>query len=89
MSNPAYKNFLQLKQNLKEENKGKYAERTLSYFGQLQEAVGRVEYESNHEYLQSVLDYIEENEYITPSQIDIVEKILNHPDEVCKFGDPF
>lgn len=89
MSNPAYKNFLQLKQKVKDGNKEKYAERTLKYFEQLQEAVGRKEYESNWEYLQSVLDYIEENEYITPNQIDIVEKILNHPDEIIPDGQPF
>ena len=27
--------------------------------------------------------------YITPNQIDIVEKILNHPDEVAPDGLPF
>ena len=89
MTNPAYTVFLQLKQKVKDENKAKYADRTLKYFEQLQEAVNRECYEANWDYLQSVLGYIEENEYITPNQIDIVEKILNHPDEVAPDGSPF
>ena len=89
MSNPAYKNFLQMRHKAKKEQKEKYSERTLKYYEALQEAIGRIEYETSWNYLQSVLDYIEENEFITNKQCEICDRILEHPDELLDDSVPF
>lgn len=78
--NPEYKDFLQSKEKISEENKSKNSERTLKYYEALQEAVEREEYERSWDYLNSVKEYIEKNEYITDKQIKIVDVILSHPE---------
>jgi dynactin complex subunit len=89
MSNPAYKNFLQLRKKIKGEQKEKYSERTLKYYEALQEAVSRIEYETSWNYLQSVLDYIEKEEFITNKQVEICDRILEHPDDIITDEQPF
>lgn len=78
--NENYQQFLQLKEDLNQKKKEKYSDRTLKIYEQLQEAVGRTEYEHSWSYLESVMNYIEQNEFCTDKQCEIVERILEHPD---------
>ena len=74
-----FERFLQFKQDLMQQNKEKNSERTLKYYEMVQEAIGREEYERSWGYLQSVMNYIETNEYITDKQCEICDRILEHP----------
>ncbi len=80
--NTHFQHFKELRQEVKKENVLKFSERTLKYFEQLQEAVEKSEYSQSRDYLKSVLNYIELNEFITDKQCEIVERILNHPRDV-------
>ena len=75
-----YQAFRDLKQSVKEDRNKQNAERTLRYFDMITEMLGRVEYASNVNYLQSVYDYISNNEYISDKQCEIVDRISEHPD---------
>lgn len=75
-----YERFRTDKKKIKQSVAEQFSERTLSFYEQITEALGREEYADNHKYLQSILEYIEKEEFITERQIEIVEKILNHPD---------
>lgn len=87
--NSFYNRFKEDRQKLKEENKEKFSERTLKYFEILSEAVTKEEYESNWNYLNSVLSYIEKEEFVSDKQVEICDVILDHPDAIIPEGQPF
>lgn len=52
---------------------------TLEWYQKIQEMLESDSYIDDYEFLQSVLEFIEQREYITEKQLDICTKIFNHP----------
>lgn len=78
--NPEYTKFHQLKNMLKEQEKEKYSERTLKYWTMIGEMLDSPDWARSSDYLESVYEYIENNEIITEAQMKVVDRIYNHPD---------
>ena len=63
------------KQSMIERNSGK----TLEIYNLIDEMLQNPDYESSSTFLESVMDFISDNSYVSSKQIEIVERIYRHP----------
>lgn len=84
--NEAFQQFKSSKLSFKNKMKEDRASSTLEWYKKLQEMLESVSYSKDYDFLKSVLEFIEEKEYLTDRQIDICQKIYDHPDEIDSFG---
>jgi uncharacterized radical SAM superfamily Fe-S cluster-containing enzyme len=63
------------KQAMIERNSGK----TLEIYNLIEEMLQNPDYESSETFLESVMDFIGDNNYVSVKQIEIVERIYRHP----------
>jgi len=75
-----YEHFRELKKEANKANSEHFAERTLKYYQTIQEMLGRREYENNWSFLQKMMEFIEEKEFLSEKQIEVVEVISQHPE---------
>lgn len=78
--NEAYQQFHKNKEHVKNVMKEDRASITLEWYHKIQEMLQDDSYSRSSDFLENVLEFIEEKEYISDKQIDICEKIYNHPD---------
>ena len=77
--NQHFQHFNENKEKVKDKMKIESSEVTLSFYNMITEMLEKDGYESSHSYLLLVANFIEENEYITPKQQEIVGRIYRHP----------
>ena len=79
--NLKYLQFFESKKKLQEERNKTFSDRTLKYYEQICEMLEReADYGSSFPFLESVYNYIQENEFITDKQCEIVDRISEHPE---------
>lgn len=77
--NSAFQQFKSNKTAIKSKWIEDRASITLEWYQKIQEMLKSDSYTDDYEFLQSVLEFIEQREYITEKQVDITLKIYNHP----------
>lgn len=71
--------FIDIKHKEREELKEERAPITLKYYNLIQEMIGNPDFEHSYSFLVSVEEFIEKNEYISDKQIEIIDKVYEHP----------
>ncbi len=73
--------FLEDKNNEKEQKKIDKADVTLAYYEKIGEMLESGGYDKSESFLYSVQQFIEKSEFISDRQMEIVDRIYNHPED--------
>lgn len=77
--NGAYQNFKKFNDVKKENKKAERSPITLQWYNKISEMLESPDYEDSHNFLYSVQQFIEDKEYISDKQIEICQRIYDHP----------
>lgn len=76
-----FSKFLENKEKERSKFKADRADKTLEIYHLINDMLKNPDYENSETFLYSVQQFIEQNEYVSDKQIEIVERIYRHPRE--------